>query len=186
MSLGFAGALVPSQKTGDLALCGKICTLPGEDGDISAPFSPDGGLLAISIKSATRTRARYKVVTSLTVDSAVTELNGRQILAKESGAQVVEMEGYWLARVATKHEVPFLAARIVLDEIKDVVPAPSGLVRDDGSVYPVGVANHLIRHPGDLLTFLRLAKAMRTASGRLKLFTKELLTTWSKEGSELA
>lgn len=180
-SLGFGGGLVETQKAGDLIFSSELSSL-GVDKGLSNPLYSDERLLNLAERAAERARQQHERGVSVTVDSVVAEPNGKRSLGRTSDAQVVEMEGYWLARVAKEQGTPFLAVRTVLDRLTDTIPGPPDLVREDGSMRSMAAIGHLLRNPRELPYFLRLARAMALARHRLRTFTRQLLIVWSTEG----
>lgn len=62
--------------------------------------------------------------------------NQKRELGQREGAIAVDMESYWVARLAAAHYMPFLALRIVLDEVDEWLPfgeARSGARNGRGS-----------------------------------------------------
>ena len=180
-SLGFAGGLVETQKAGDLFFSAQLGSLGVDKG----PFNPlysDERLLKLAERAAKRAKQQHERSASITVDSVVAEPSVKRSLGRTSDAQVVEMEDYWLARVAKEQGTPFLAVRTIIDRLSDTIPGPPDLVREDGSMRSMSAVAHLLRNPRELPYVLRLARAVTLARHRLRTFTRQLLIVWSKEG----
>ena len=88
---------------------------------------------------------------------------GKQGLGRQTGAVAVDMESYWVARVASERGLPFLALRAISDAQEDLLPPFDQILDADGN--PVGrrLVVHLIREPGSLVTLVKLAQNARRA-----------------------
>lgn len=90
-------------------------------------------------------------------------------LAARVGAVVADMESAAIARVAQRHGLPLLVVRSVVDPLGLTLPAfITDHVDDNGRVPIAPLLRGLARHPGDLLTLLRLARGFRAALTSLR------------------
>ena len=94
----------------------------------------------------------------LTVGAPLLTGAAKQQAGQETGAAVVDIEGYWLAQVARTYQVPFIALRVVLDPIDQTLPAlVAAIVADQG--------RHEWRHAATaLVNPLRIAQLISLAS----------------------
>ncbi|MFQ5813605.1 MAG: hypothetical protein ACE5I2_10535, partial [Anaerolineae bacterium] len=147
----------------------------------SEPVVSTEGLLRLARRSLEETRLPFHQGMSLTVDAIIRDPQDKQALARCTGAQVVEMESYWVGQAARRQGVPFLAVRTVVDGPHDVVPASLNLVTEGGSIHGGRALIYALGHPRDIPNFLRLTRNLARASHRLSAFAKEFLTLWSRE-----
>jgi nucleoside phosphorylase len=102
------------------------------------------------------------------VDVPVAAVQAKQDLYSRTGALAADMESAHTARLAAEYRVPFAVARVVIDPAKRALPK-SALVglRSDGSVDLVPILFELGRHPGQILSLVRLARDAAHARGAL-------------------
>jgi adenosylhomocysteine nucleosidase len=163
VSAGLAGALDPDYLRGDLVLCESV--LDGSD-KAGPPEHSERHLLDRAVSEAARSLVPVRVGRSLTVEEVVATVEEKAELRRSTGADIVEMESYWLARLAREKGLAFLAARTVLDAAGDALPDIPGLVRPDGSLSPL----RALTRPAALPSLLRLALAERMALANLTRF----------------
>ena len=167
VSTGLAGALDPDLRAGDLVLCERVVFGP----DPQAPsVLSDARLLEAAVSAAARGGLLVRRGRSLTVDRIAGDSAAKAELRLTTGADVVEMESHRAGRIAAERGLPFLAARVVLDESADPLPELPGVVAPDGSTRMWAVLPYLVTHPQRLPLFLRLARCQRWAMQTLGLF----------------
>ena len=167
VSAGLAGALDPDLRAGDLVLCETVVS--GADPQAPVVLS-DARLLEAAASAAARAGLRVRRGRSLTVDRVAGDSAAKAGLRRTSGADVVEMESHRAGRIAAERGLPFLAARVVLDEAADLLPELPGVVAPDGSTRMWAVLPYLVAHPQRLPLLLRLARSQRRAMQTLALF----------------
>ena len=164
MSFGFAGALEPSLRPGNLVLpelihVGHLLKVDLSWRDsllqrLSENSSVVGGILAASAC----------VLTSGTTKSD---------LARATGACAVDMESGAVAEVAAHAGIPFLAVRAISDPLEFSPPAVLlDVVRPDGSADLVRLLPLLLRRVLTVGTLLRLATDSRAACSALIRVTR--------------
>ena len=115
---------------------------------------------------------------SITVERVVTRKSEKRELYRQFGVGTVNMEDYWVARMAQTARVPFLSVRAVLDTGGQRLP--SYLARLSNK--PGGVAAwKAATHPWDAPTLVRLARQMRAARESLTRFAVAYLERRSAE-----
>jgi len=165
VSAGLAGALDPDYRRGDLVLCESVAA-NDDAGGRRAVVHSDRELLDRAVAEAARAAVPVRIGRALTVDDVVATAEEKSELRRSTGADIVEMESYWLGRLAREKGLPFLVARAVLDDAGDELPDVPGLVRPDGSLNAV----RALARPGALPALLRLALAERRALANLSRF----------------
>jgi len=160
LSIGFSGALEGRARAGDLVLASAllaISTLAG--GEIEpAVYRPDPQLLRAATVALEATPLRLLLGPTVTAPGILAAPAEKQALGRQTGAVAVDMESYWVARAATERGLPFLSLRAVSDTQADRLPALPEFLRSDGSPAAGPLAAYLLRSPGSLAAFLRLAR----------------------------
>ena len=115
---------------------------------------------------------------SMTVERVVTRKSEKRELYRQFGVGTVNMEDYWVSRLAQTARVPFLSVRAVLDTGEQRLP--SYLARLSNR--PAGVAAwKAATHPWDAPTLVRLARQMRAARESLTRFAAAYMERRSAE-----
>jgi len=122
ISLGFAGALTRELKVGDIIICSTLhcasgLTQPAPNS--GETYSSDGSLVSTLSQAIEGTRLRFSHGSSVTVIQPVSRLEAKRTLGESFGADIVDMESYWVARIAAERRVPFLAVRAISDIMQD-------------------------------------------------------------------
>ena len=178
--IGFAGAVDPALKSGDLVLApryyrpefGRTPThstplkATGEEGDRGDYVTADPAMLRHAVEAAGEIEQTAARVDSLTVDSLVTTPQAKEAVARTYPVGIVEMEDYWVASVARDAGVPFLSARVVLDAADQTIPP-----------YLLGLSHSRVKAslmsaamPWRIPTLIRLARQVAIAQRALARF----------------
>jgi hypothetical protein len=209
--LGFAGGVDPSLSAGDLTLPGRYCRLLTQQGRRHLAFTgtPDPEVLErlraevaawnnrppelkfLEPDAAMRQHAREALVQgsltavetdSMTVPELVTNPNTKGELHRRYQVGTVNMEDYWVARLAGAAKVPFLSVRAVLDTAGQRLPSNLlGL----SSRRPGWAAFGVAAHPWQLPALLGLPRSMRLAQASLARFALAYINHRSAEGGSL-
>jgi adenosylhomocysteine nucleosidase len=174
ISAGFAGALHPDRRVGDIILADEIADIAGNRWAATWPKPlPEGewcpplhrGLL-------------------LTTDAMVTTPAEKQSLGDKHGALAVDMESAVVARRCNEHGVPFAAVRAISDDWKTPLsPSLAGLLRN-GRVDALSLVAFLVCRPWMIREMWRLARHTTFAAAQLGKALGELLTLTTPYGQE--
>jgi adenosylhomocysteine nucleosidase len=136
ISAGFAGALDPELRVGDLFLSENF----------SSPELLGSSRLDIA-------DGRLFVGKLATVPAVIDSKSERERWASESGAAAVDMETAFIAAACAAHRIPMLSLRVMSDTPAEPFPAPPGVLFDlDKQKTNFGrLALHLVTHPVALL-----------------------------------
>jgi len=98
------------------------------------------------------------------VDRPLKSASEKRALNAESGAVAADMESHIVARLATRHRLPFAVLRVIADPAEREIPsaALAGL-RSDGGLDPLGVISSLLQNLGQLPALIHLAADVRRA-----------------------
>ncbi len=165
VSFGFCGALKRELEVGELVLVSAQCAETHE-------LSGDARLLALAAWVFPQA-PRLKGVTAARL---VTTPEAKRGLGLASGAAFVDMEGYWLAKLAAEKGLPFLAVRSVFDALDTDMTLFAGL---DGRR---GAALYLLGHPWQAGRLLGLRRDVLRAQCSLTRFVLSFLAAYKKAG----
>ncbi len=167
-SFGFAGGLTPALGIGDIVLCSTLyCS--SEEAD---PCYSGAELLSRSLQICDGMNVRQGK--SVTASRPASQPEAKRALAQTFQADVVDMESYWIARIAKEKGVPFLAVRAISDTCNDSLP-PVEMFGPDGEVNRRNLFFNALFHPGQIQTLVRLQRNSRIAGENLTAFLSRLV-----------
>lgn len=170
VSIGMAGALQPGTRGGDLVVCHRLSLLQ-RGGARLEPISCDADLLHAARAALSDARTPHRVGECATAPRPAVSPEERQRLAKATGATVVDMEGYWIARAAAERKIPFLAVRAVVDTYEQRIPAlVYGLAGAPVAVQWLGAAASALLMPWHIPSLVKLGGNSRRAEETLRAF----------------
>ena len=143
-SVGYAGALDPALKVGDLLMAAQV--INGSDGSRVDVSKGQGILLS---------------------QSAVASVAQKSRLREFYGAQAIDMEASAVARAAEARGVRFRAIKVISDEFNFELPADGRFVDSEGRFRQARFALHALVRPWLWLPLVHLAKNSARATRSL-------------------
>jgi len=168
LSIGFAGALSLAFGVGDLVIADKIR---------DSQTQPDAGLL----NSAAAIKPDWPVhfgsaVTSDTILCQAVEKSHLASSLEANEVGFVDMESTAIARVCSRHGLPFLIVRSITDLFAEDLPLDFNLCRGtDGRVDSAKVMRTALTKPRALRRLFELQKRSQLCADRLAEFIKLLV-----------
>ena len=175
LSAGTAGGLSPALGAGDVVICERVTALAGGSVGSVEPVAADPGLLAAAIKAGEQAGLTVRVGRSLTVDSVAWGAIEKARLRQRTGDDIVEMESYWVGRVARELDIPFLAVRVVSDGADDTLVEIPGLVGEDGIIDYSRFLPYVQQHPEHVSLLAGNIERSRRAIESLERFAAAFL-----------
>jgi adenosylhomocysteine nucleosidase len=176
ITFGFAGALCQELKVGDVVLCQALFCEADRAG--AAACHSDQRLLPLAAGALKGGAIHVLQGSSVTVSQAAIDPERKQCLGVTFGAQAVDMESYWVARLAGARKTPFLAVHAISDTVAERLPPFDRFFGSDGEWLWPEAARHFAAHPGELLRlawlFRNTRQAGRSLAGFLDAFIPEL------------
>jgi adenosylhomocysteine nucleosidase len=165
---GFAGALKPSVKVGDIVACERVQHHTNHQIEICDP-----DLLAhASENGATR------IATLLTADHVVNTATEKNRLSEL--AEAVDMESFAILHAANKKKVPCAIVRVISDSFDRDMPAELDTMVDlQGNVKITGVVRFVAKHPLMVPALVRLGRDSKTAAEALAHFLESYINKLS-------
>ncbi len=181
ISSGFAGALRPQHKIGDVLVADAVQFL-GK----SKTLQCGRGLVSNAQQDGA---SRVKLL--LTSDHVVRTAAEKAQLAPF--ADCVDMESFGVLSAAQQHGRPAVAIRVISDKYDGEIPADVELTMNQrGRVQIRRVVRYLSKHPIHLPALMRLGRDSRTAAGALCVFLEAYIKKtsffthgWFPEGEGL-
>ena len=144
LSVGFAGALDPTLKVGNI-------------------FQPR---FVIDVKEGSRVETRAGTGMLLTI-SGIAGAEQKAKYLKDYGAAAIDMEAAAVARTAQLHSIPFMAVKAISDEYNFDLPPMDGFVTPDGQFRTAAFAAFIAIRPWLWAGTMRLARNSEKASRAL-------------------
>jgi adenosylhomocysteine nucleosidase len=85
-----------------------------------------------------------------------------------TGAAAVDMESAAVAEIAAKHNLPFIAVRVIVDTAADMLPRAVVAASRAGRVHFARLLGGLILAPREIVSLIRLAQRYRIAMRSLR------------------
>jgi adenosylhomocysteine nucleosidase len=184
LSLGFCGALAATLRVGDLVVCspvGALLTMPSGPHVAPSPVGwlhCDGALVQQALAVPMPPGSGQLVGGScLTVPSAAGPRGVKQWPSESfPSVAAVDMESFWIGRLAQAAGVPFLVVRSVSDTLAESLPSFEGLVDAFGRASLTTLSRYLLRRPLRVAQLARLGLQAQRAEKSLTCFTVNFLT----------
>lgn len=153
INIGFGGALNHDLEIGDLILCRKIQSTNGMPSKRS--FYSDRNLIDLALR-ALAGQSEILVGSCVTVKNLLTKPDEKAALGNLTQADVVDMESYWIAEIASERGLNFLAARAISDTSTDRLPPFDRFMNSNAKLQFKAASCHFISKPLDLATLPQL------------------------------
>jgi adenosylhomocysteine nucleosidase len=165
---GFAGALKPSVKLGNIVACERVQNHTSRQTEIC-----DTDLLTHAAEyGATR------IATLLTTDHVVNTATEKNRLS--AFAEAVDMESFSILRAASKKKVPSLVVRAISDSFDRDMPAELDTILDpQGHVKIASAVRYVAKHPLMVPALMRLGRESKTAAEALGYFLESYINKLS-------
>lgn len=154
---GYGGALVAPLKVGQVV--------------VSSNYSSEAVLGFLRMLSG------FDFASFCTIDEVVGTPEGRDEIARETEAQVCDMETAIVANIVAARQIPFLAVRAISDEHANVLPVgalAAGFNASLGKPTPFRLLRYLAAHPGEIRPFAKFVGDLSQARTNLTRFLQTL------------
>jgi adenosylhomocysteine nucleosidase len=167
MTFGMAGGLDPALKPGSVVIPREL-------------IAADGARYAACQAWREHVAAAVSPLCAVTEGNLLTSTHALETPAdkaaafRNSGAAAVDMESAAVAEVAAKHNLPFIAVRVIVDTAADALPRAVVAASRAGRVRFTRLIGGLIVAPREIISLLRLAQRYRIAMHSLRLIGAHL------------
>ena len=164
LSAGFSGALLPEMKVGHIVMADSIVDTFGHElkVDLNMPADPNTGLHAGRI---------------VTADNMVRLVSEKQALAEKHNAIAVDMESLAVAQICRETGTPFLAVRVISDDMStDLPPEILSVIGSSGTIRMGAAIGSLWKRPGSFKDMWHLREKARKAAEKLATFLDGIIT----------
>ncbi len=178
LSIGFAGGLAPQLRSGALVACDSFRADPAGRAGPLPSIDADAATLRAVMDQLSQAGQSVSSGPLLTVPTPLLTSDDKRRAGSETGAALVDMEGYWLAKAAAEHQVRFVGLRVVLDAVDQELPAfVAAIVAGQSSQEWRHAVRWLLAHPWGLPWLVALAYRARRARFALRRAVRVLVPT---------
>ncbi|MCX5998536.1 MAG: hypothetical protein NTU41_02805 [Chloroflexi bacterium] len=135
--------------------------------DAPGPCLSAPELLSLAARSLESESIQCITGDSVTVRRVVSDPEAKRALGQEHSAIAVDMESYWIARIALTRGVPFLSIRAISDTVHDSLPPFEKFIRRDGTMQRGKAELYYLSHPRQMVNRFRLNRNTTRAIGSL-------------------
>jgi adenosylhomocysteine nucleosidase len=167
MTFGMAGGLDPALTPGSVVI---PCEL----------ISSAGGRFAANRAWREQVAAEVRALRAVSEGNLLTSTHAIQTPAdkaaafRTTGAVAVDMESAAVAEIAAKHNLPFIAVRVIVDTAADMLPRAVVAASLSGKVRIARLIGGLIVAPREIAALIRLAQRYRIAMRSLHAIGTQL------------
>jgi adenosylhomocysteine nucleosidase len=161
MTFGMAGGLDPALKAGSVVL---PCELIAADGTRFVASRSWRERVAAAVSPLRAVSAGNLLTSARAIDTP----SGKSEAFRATGAAAVDMESAAVAAVASHHNLPFIAVRVIVDTAADTLPRAVVNASRAGKVHIGRLIAGLVVAPGEIAALIRLAQRYRIAMRSLR------------------
>jgi adenosylhomocysteine nucleosidase len=162
VTFGMAGGLDPSLKAGSVVL---PCELISADGTRFAASQSWRERVAAAVSPLRAVSEGNLLTSARPIDTPA----DKAAAFRDSGAAAVDMESAAVAEVAAKHELPFIAVRVIVDTAADRLPHAVVNASRAGRLRIGRLLAGLVVAPGEIAGLIRLVQRYRIAMRSLRV-----------------
>jgi adenosylhomocysteine nucleosidase len=175
MSIGFGGALNDKTNAGDIVVYSKLRR--GESSKdrytVEEDLECDAKLVTQAMSCLEGSEFRLIKGQGVTADDLCATPASKCSLGRQYQADIVDMESYWIGKIAAEKGLPFIAIRSVFDALRDDLSVLEQITLKR-KIVAKEVLKQILLHPGQSI---RLYHNYRKAAKNLALFVDALVKT---------
>lgn len=156
MTFGMAGGLDPTLEAGSVVLPRELISEAGTRWLASRSWRERVAAAVSPLRAVTEGNL-------LTSVRAIDTPAGKTAAFRATGAAAVDMESAAVAEIAGKHNLPFIAVRVIVDTAADKLPRAVVNASRAGKVHIGRLVAGLVVAPGEIVALIRLAQRYRIA-----------------------
>jgi adenosylhomocysteine nucleosidase len=161
MTFGMAGGLDPTLEAGSVVLPRELISEAGTRWLASRSWRERVAAAVSPLRAVTEGNL-------LTSVRAIDTPAGKTAAFRATGAAAVDMESAAVAEIAGKHNLPFIAVRVIVDTAADKLPRAVVNASRAGKVHIGRLVAGLVIAPGEIVALIRLAQRYRIAIRSLR------------------
>ena len=165
LQIGYGGGTSPVVGLGTLALADKVLF-----GGTSEIFEADTELLQQAEELCRKKEISFQRGSVVSVDRVISDPHQKADIGATHGAIALDMEAAMAARFMAARKIPFLVVKAILDPMEMKLPDMVDCIDEDGDTRLGEVADHLVRHPKDMMQLPKMQYNATQARNALTAF----------------
>jgi hopanoid-associated phosphorylase len=167
MTFGMAGGLDPALKPGSVVI---PCELLSAEGARYAACRSWRERVAAAVSPLCAVSEGNLLTSAQAIDTPAE----KAAALRSSGAAAVDMESAAVAEIALRHNLPFIAVRVIVDTAADFLPRAVVAASRAGRVHLGRLLGGLVLAPREIVALIRLAQRYRIAMRSLRAVAAHL------------
>ena len=191
VSAGFGGGARPGLSPGDIYVCDAVKVVEGppvfwRNEDAEEIAIDDVTMMVLGQKMVDE-RTRFNYGKCLSLPQLVSSGTMKQWIGQAFGVHVLDMESYWVCKVAADRGKPYLVIRSVLDPMEQTLPTFISESLGYGRFATLKRAiRYVVAHPAAAPKLWRLAAQARQARAALAEFLVGMTVLGDSQSLDLA
>jgi len=174
LSLGYGGGMVRELRSGDLIIVREISLGNYQDGE--GILKSSGNLVELAVRAMKNYGSPIFLGRGLTVDHLVTRTEEKVNLHEISGAEVLDMESYYISEIATYQKIPILIVRVISDTVDENIPPLDQFLDPSGALLWSPMIQYYLSNPKNVLDLPEFARHTYHANKNLTVFFRVFVT----------
>ncbi len=162
ISTGMCGATVPELKIGDLVLYTSVLRL-NREGEVKDRVICDENLLSSIAKLLRKGKFTFHLGDGITSPRVVCQPEEKLNLGEKFDVEAVDMESFFVSRIAELKSIPFLTLRSVSDEVSERLPDFDQFTKSGGGTIWGNAFSYLSPRPLEVLRLLKMRNNSKMA-----------------------
>lgn len=191
VSAGFGGGARPGQSPGDIYVCGTVKAVEGPPifwrNEDAEEIAVDDVTMMVLGQKMTDERSRFNYGKCLSLPQLISNSSMKQWIGSTFGVHVLDMESYWVSKVAAELGKPYLVIRSVLDPMEQTLPTFISESLGYGRFATfIRAIRYVVAHPFGAPKLWRLATQAKQARAALAEFLIGMTMLGESESMDLA
>lgn len=167
ISAGFAGSVKQSIEPGTIYLCNSLWVIEGTPAFWSTELATQSTSLdqttALKFQTSINDMSfSCKLGSCMTVDQFVYNRDLKLWIGENFAVDVIDMESFWVSKIATESDIPNIVLRVVLDPVgQKLPPFVVEAAKNKKSRGVLKGLRHMALNPGDIKTIYKLSLQVR-------------------------
>lgn len=165
LHVGYCGGADPKNQPGDIIVASAVI-----DANTGRRFESDAKIAALALSLCLKMKLRADLGALVTVDNVIALPHEKAFKGTEHGACAIDMESSSFVAECASRNIPNLVVRAVLDPLDVALPDMGGTIDKEGKTDGLGLAEHIIKNPKDILQLPRMQYFANEARGAITTF----------------
>ena len=191
VSAGFGGGARPGLSPGDIYVCNAVKAVEGPPvlwrNEDAEEIAVDDVTMMVLGQKMVDERSRFSYGKCLSMPQLISSGTMKQWIGESFGVDVLDMESYWVCKVAADRGKPYLVIRSVLDPMEQTLPTFISESLGYGRIAAmIRAIRYVLAHPAAAPKLWRLTTQARQARATLAEFLVGMTVLGDSHSTDLA